>query len=862
MILRLKRGKMVFSIALSLFLIGILVVPVPAFPQNPVHIDSLGYPGRVTVIAGPQYKKSSFHQWLWGKHYRNDWITPVQLGVIRLDTIYGGLIPYEQGGGRQSKTLRLQDANKKEYVLRSIDKTYGKALPEILRGGFIERIINDQVSTAEPYSALIIAPMAEAAKIYHTNPIIGYLPSQKALGEFNKDMADQLYLLEQRPDENWEEADNFGNSKKIVGTDKMLLKITEESDNRVDQLIYVRSRLFDIFIGDWGRQEDQWRWGGIEDDGKTTYLAIPRDRDQAFTKLDGILLGPVTGAAHLETFGPAIRDVNGFNYPARNLDRRVANEPVKAQWIAIAQELQQLLTDRVIEKGVKQLPPEVFAISGNEIITKLRSRRDHLHEYAATYYAFLAKEVDVTGTKEDELFEIKRLNDHETLVRIYDLDKERKPRKKPYYERVFQTSETREIRLYGLEGQDQYNLEDAATNKTTVRIIGGPGKDEYTLASRGQTIIYDNSENYFTRTENSKKHLSPNPFIHNYEYAAFNYDSKGISPVLFYNSQDHIYAGLHYHFEKQQWRKYPFGFKHEIGIDYSFTEKAPSVTYEGLYKELIGRWDLVLFANYDHIRWANFYGIGNETKMMTAQRDFHRVRTREFIGSAGIVRKFAQYNTVALTGFYQTIRVVNDKGRFLTDHFLIPYSFETRKYAGVKLEYTYRKLDNGILPTRGINFTAGADFAQNLAQPDSNVIHYSSVVNFFLPLSGSFILSLKAGGASLSGKPEFYQMSRLGGGKTLRGFRKYRFYGKSMAYNQNELQFVKNVRSFLFNGKLGLLGFYDIGRVWQPGEDSDQWHTGYGGGIIIVPFNKIGIAAMYGFGKDGKDFTLRISKSF
>src|SRR6185503_16025856 len=113
-----------------------------------------------TVIAGEQYKKNALHQWLWGKHYRRDWATQVKVSTIYLDTVNGSLMAYEKGGGRQSKTLRLRNAAGKEYVLRSIDKSFGKALPDIYRGTFLEDIVDDQVSIAQPYSALTIPGMA------------------------------------------------------------------------------------------------------------------------------------------------------------------------------------------------------------------------------------------------------------------------------------------------------------------------------------------------------------------------------------------------------------------------------------------------------------------------------------------------------------------------------------------------------------------------------------------------------------------------------------------------------------------------------------------------------------------------------
>jgi hypothetical protein len=250
--------------------------------------------------------------------------------------------------------------------------------------------------------------MAEAAKIYHTWPEIIFVPEQPALDTFNKDFANQLYLFEQRPDENWETAPNFGNSKKIVGTEKLLEELAEDNDHSVDQLSFIKARLFDFFIGDWGRHEDQWRWAVFNDGDKKIFRPVPRDRDQAFTKLDGKRLSSVisvAGFGHLQSFDSTIKDITTYNFPARNLDRRMANEPSLKQWVTIAEDLKHLLTDRVIEEAVGLLPPEVFPVSGNEMISKLKSRRNHLVEYATAYYKFLAENVDIPGSDKKEFFE-------------------------------------------------------------------------------------------------------------------------------------------------------------------------------------------------------------------------------------------------------------------------------------------------------------------------------------------------------------------------------------------------------------------------------------------------------------------------
>ncbi|MER3499257.1 MAG: hypothetical protein C4308_11815 [Chitinophagaceae bacterium] len=206
---------------------------------------------------------------------------------LRPDSILQ-LMPDQEGGGRQTHSLRLKDKNGKEWVLRSVDKTYEKALDPIYKGSFISRIAKDQASTVHPYAALTVAYIIEPTGIYHPQPQLVYLPSQPQLGEFNKDYGDKLYFLEQRPDGNWEEAANFGHAKKIIGTDKLFEKIFDDNDNHVDQKAYLRARLFDMFMGDWGRTPDNWRWAEFDNGKNKIHKPIPRDRDQTFSIYDGL----------------------------------------------------------------------------------------------------------------------------------------------------------------------------------------------------------------------------------------------------------------------------------------------------------------------------------------------------------------------------------------------------------------------------------------------------------------------------------------------------------------------------------------------------------------------------------------------
>lgn len=822
--------------------------------QNQLADSSL-----VTIAAGPQYLTSRFQQRLWGKHYRTDWSTPVKIKLFYLDTAAGGLIPYQAGGGRQSKTVRLHDTQQREYVLRSIDKTFGGALPDIYQNTFVENVINDQVSIAEPYAALTIPQMAEAAGIYHTWPQIVFVPQQKALDSFNAEFGNRLYLFEQRPDENWEDAPNFGSSKNIISTEKVLEKISEDGSHRVDQLLFVRSRLFDIFIGDWGRHEDQWRWATTKQGDKTIYKPIPRDRDQAYTKFDGVLLKvakAAAGAAYLQSFDYTIKDVRGLNYPARNLDRRMANETTLQQWNTIAKELQLALTDDVITASVRQMPPEVYANTGTEIITKLKSRRNDLVKYATDYYLFLAHEVDITGTKDVDYFLINNLPDGKVSIDLFRQNSLNKKESEPFYSRTFLSSETKEIRVYGLAGKDSYEVK-GEKNDIVIRLIGGDAEDEYRFDPSSGVHVYDSKNQLIKNTPGTHLHLSGDSSIHVYHYEAFRYSKKGLSPTVFYNDDDRLFIGLAYKITTQPWRKQPYGQKHIFYSNYSVTQKAFNFGYTGIYNQVIGNWRAILLANYDLVKWRNFFGLGNETVKTTNNADYYRMRSTEALLSLSFEHVIGKQSSISIAPFYQYIKILRDDNRYLAKEFLNgsgQSNFTSKNFVGARAALNLQRLNNLLFPTKGITFSTSVIAAKNVAEA-KHFINYAGDVQFYLPFFKHFILSVKNGAATVIGEPEFYQLNNIGG-SLLRGYRSQRFWGETVFYNNNELHYLFNVRSFLFNGKMGILGLADQGRVWKKGEVSGTWHYGYGGGIIAVPFNKLYVSLQYGISKEHSQFYL------
>lgn len=854
-----------------LLLSALIMAIYAANAQTSTLVDSIN-PYQKKVIAGLEYKRSALHQWLWGADYRKEWATPVVFPVLNMDSAFGGLTVLKMGGGRQTKSLHLLGGNGKRYMLRSVNKTYLGALPEIVQGTFIENLANDQIATNHPYAALTVPTLADAAHVYHTNPKYYIVPYSKRLGAHNALFANMLCLLEERPDETQVDTESFGLPEDIDGSEKMMEKVLEKNDRLVDQEAYVNARLFDMFLGDWGRHKDNWRWAQFDSGTFKIYRPVPKDRDQTYAKFEGVLLRLIVALGkfkELQTFDGDIKNVKWYNYPAYEIDKRFTNGLSREAWVAVARKLQQNITDAVIDSAIRQMPPQIFAISGRETERKLKSRRSHLVEYANAYYNFLARDVEVPGSKEDEVFEVNRVNDNETHVAIYRKNKNGEVKKHPTFSRTFLTSETRVIRLYGVGGNDVFRINGKVNKGIKIRIIGGPEKDSLIdnsfVGGWGHlTKFYDNPGNDIVTSNETKVHLSKHASINRYEYDVFRYDSRGIKPVFYYNTYYRFYVGLGYSVTKNKARDGSFSAKHSVGINYSLIEHSFHPYYSGTFSQLIGRWNLNLNAGYDAMRRMNFFGIGNETVAAKDNIDYYYLRLKDFYGSFGIDQTFKDRHNVRLDFLYDATKVIDNEGRYTSkaSGFLDPSVFKWKQFAGSQLSYTYTKTNDNIVPTKGLKINVGTSFSQNVKEKNGHVTKAFANLNWYIPLHKAFSLAIKNGAATLWGNPEFYQYNNIGGFYSLRGYWRYRFYGQSAVFNQNELRWLPTVKGHFYSGRVGLLALFDQGRVWQPGDHSDKWHYGYGFGGMIVPFNKIAIVVTWATSNEGNRTNIRLGKFF
>jgi hypothetical protein len=141
---------------------------------------------------------SKWHRFFFGENYRKEWSADTKLPVIHLSSFRGGLVAVRQGGGNQTRSLRLRDKNGMEWVLRSVEKYPDAILPDELKETFISDIVTDAMSAQHPYSALDVPPIANAAGVPHAHPVIGIIAPDIVLGTYAKTFEGQICLLEER----------------------------------------------------------------------------------------------------------------------------------------------------------------------------------------------------------------------------------------------------------------------------------------------------------------------------------------------------------------------------------------------------------------------------------------------------------------------------------------------------------------------------------------------------------------------------------------------------------------------------------------------------------------------------------------
>ncbi len=837
--------------------------------------------------ASDQYKAKKSKEKLFGANYRDVWEQDINVKVFDIGTEHGGLKIVQRGGGQQTKSLRLEAKDGKQYVLRSVEKYAEGVIPEVLRKTFAEDLVQDQISASHPYGALVVPFLAEAAGIYHTNPQVVMIPDDPRFGQYQTTFANTLALYEERPDGDWSNADFFGNSNDIESTSKVIENLAEDNDHVIDEKFVLKSRLFDMLIGDWDRHDDQWRWSEIDIGKGNRYRPIPRDRDQAFFVNEGFfpsIWKRKWALPKFEGFDDKVDWPSGLMFNARYFDRSFLTQLSKEDWINIAEELKAAMTDEKIEAAIHKWPDAIFNLHGEEIIRKLKSRRAHLVEDAVSHYLFLAKAVDVLGSDKHEHFKVERMANGDVHVVVRKMKKDG-DKKKVIYDRHFKKEETKEIRLWGLGGNDEFEIEGKGKGGIIVRVIGGEGEDKLDDDSKvsglgKSNIFYDTKQgNKLKLNSESRNRLSDDENINVFNRRAFKYNVLAPLVTANYNQDDGIFLGGGFLYTSHGFRKEPFKARHRFLASYAINTASYDFNYQGTFTDVIGKWDLETDLTLNVPNFTNnFFGLGNEsifnktideTTNVDRSINYYRLRFQEIAYEVGMFKSLGAFAKVGITHDFVSWELdTNSEDRYVTDVFLPTTGLVNEKNTsymggGLRLDVDTRK--NLINPVSGILWKNKISTLFGINKTDDEYhqfnTEFSVYQSFKIPARLTF--AARVGWGINIGDYPFFKGQTLGGREQIRGYRKTRFYGDESLYSNFEMRLkLFNIRGYILPASLGILAFHDVGRVWLEGEDSDKWHRGVGGGIWLAPFNMAVVSAEIGASEEETLFYIRLGFLF
>ncbi len=832
------------------------VLPADMVEKKVIFPSSIPGEKTASIYTTAETEKGRFFKKMWGERYRKYFSTNVKVPTVDLDTLFGGLKPVRKGGGHQSKSLRLEDEKGREYVMRALRKNAVQYLQAVafkdqyIKGQFndtyTEGLLLDVFTGSHPYAPFTIATLSEAIGVYHTHPVLYYIPKQKALGAFNSEFGDELYMIEERAGDGHDNNAGFGFSDELISTHDLLYELRKDEDNSVDESAYIRARLFDMLIGDWDRHEDQWRWAKFKQGNKTIYRPVPRDRDQAFSIMaDGSLLGFATKVIPtlrlMQSYDEELNSPKWFNLEPYPLDMALINRSDKKVWDTQVEHIVNNLTNATIDEAFTFFPEEVNDETIQDLKRKLIGRRANLQKISNTYFEQINKYAIIKGTDKDDWFDIERQGG---ITKVYAYRIKNGEKGELFHQRNYTASETKEIWIYGLDDEDVFKVSGHGENLVKVRLIGGQNKDTYTIENGSKIKLYDykSKTNVFANNKGGRK-LTDDYITNVYNYKKPAYNSNQLIPSIGANPDDGFKIGLGNTYTVYGFERNPFTSQHVFLASYYFATQGFDFSYNGEFANVVGNWNFGIEAKYTSPNYSiNFFGFGNETINPNVEDednfdvDYNRVKLSTIRLAPSLVWRGDLGAKIKMGINYESIEVEESVGRFINEFYVDNGEESKKTFAGAEAEYNFENRDNKAFPTLGMEANLQAGYKTNLEESSSfGYIIPSLAINYKLISSGQLVLATKLKAHVIIGDDfEFYQAASIGASNGLRGYRNQRFTGKSAFYQTTDVRLnLRKVKTGLLPLNIGVYGGVDYGRVWVENEDTDKWNSSIGGGIFF-----------------------------
>lgn len=772
-----------------------------------------------TLTVGPEYQKGGAHRFWFGEGYRELWTLPVELPVLDLQGEAGGLTPVRQVGGYQTPGLAMKGKDGRSYTFRSLDKDPSRILPPEWRNTATAKLFKDQVAAGHPAAEVIYSSLARSLGILFPESRLVLMPDVPELGAFRETFANKPGTFFQYP------TPGFEGALEVITSQELYAKWLDDPGTRADTRAYLKARMLDVVLGNWDRHRNQWHWARLAD--APLWQPVPEDPDQCFSRYEGAALGLARSAdprfLRYEAEYPG--RIEGLLYNGADMNRWLLGGVEWPAYEEVARELVAGLSDDVIARAVARMPPEWQAKNAATLTAEIRSRRDALPGFARRFYERLAGSVDVRAGRSDDVASVHRREDGALELALTTAASP-----EPLFRRTFLPNETSEVHLYLYAGSDRIVATGRPSGPIELHVI----KEGGALAGADAPGV---------RLAKPWKNPAPLP---DGVWVEPRSDGHWTAPMalLWWEPDIDFLFGAGFNRTAWGFRKYPWASLHAATISYSTGEKKLKGQYSGQYRlndeSLLFRTD-VLASGIEHV---NYFGLGNEThnsdkSLSRTQQDLASFFPSLRFGSSRNFEAFLGPEARWVKAPTDIDTILNQQQPLGTGEFgevLVRGGFELdsrgRQTPLTGMQLAPISAGQPRVPTSGVRLKAEGFYAPVAWDVKSGFGGAGGSVAGYLG-SQRAILALRVGGEKLWGDYPWFEAADLGGSSNVRGFSNRRFAGDASLYVNSELRFwLGTRRTPILPLRWGLFAFYDTGRVWLEGEDSDKWHYGWGGGLL------------------------------
>ena len=292
--------------------------------------------------------------------------------------------------------------------------------------------------------------------------------------------------------------------------------------------------------------------------------------------------------------------------------------------------MQAALTDAVIQDAVKRLPPEWYALGGEQLARDLIHRRDLLPEVAEKFYESLAHAGGRARHRPG-----RRRAPRRAGRTAWSWRSGRRPAAEPWFRRRFLEAETSEIRLYLLRRRRPPCHHRAPRRHHGPRVGRRGARPARRLGQRGNAVLRRGRRG---RGREGRRHVglargvdAAAPQARHAVAGAARLRRASLNQYLLWWEPDPgIVLSASKLFLRYGFRKQPYAQLHRVGVEFKTARGAFRVYYDGDYRWARPALSTNVELWYDGAENYNFFGFGNETTVSERGRvdEFYEAHQR------------------------------------------------------------------------------------------------------------------------------------------------------------------------------------------------------------------------------------------